>query len=306
MGRKKKTDTIQASSPVRPFVMVYHDFLSSDLLKTSYQKMIYICLQKFINSDKQAFPSIKTLSRMSKISETKVKKTLNELIEIGVLKKEMRYRDDGGNTSNLYTLYDSPDLWGTSEKEEAAAVIQREDLERAIKLVTESGYAVTQKEKEPDYHPTKDDNQTQKQDQFNLFNTTKNSEKSQEVVTERYSLEQIKVLYDYEDALIVAPSKAEDYETVMGILHDTLNSTSDQIKVAGQNRPTLAVIGKLHKLTMEHILYVIDKYRETLTTTQIKAKDKYLLSMLYNAKEQMELDVSGQVIYDMAHWNDEK
>ena len=302
MGRKKKADTIQASSPVRPFVMVYHDFLSSDLLTTSYQKMIYICLQKFINSDKQAFPSIKTLAKMSKISETKVKKTLNELIEIGVLKKELRYRDDGGNTSNLYTLYDSPDLWGTSEKEEAAAVVQKEEEERAIRLLTSRGYAVTQKEKEPELHPTKDATQTPKQDQFCIFNNTKNSEKSQEVA-ERYSMEDIKVLYDYEDALIVDPGKAEDYETVMGILYDTLNSNSDQIKVAGQNRPTLAVIGKLHKLTMDDILYAIEKYNAT--TERITNPRAYMLTILYNCQEQRKLDITNQVRHDMANWYNE-
>lgn len=302
MGRKKKTDTIQASS-YRPFVMVYHDFLGSDLLKTHYQKLIYICLQKFINGDRQAFPSVKTLAKMSKISETKVKKTLNELIEIGVLKKEIRYRDDGGNTSNLYTLYDSPDLWGTSDKEEAAAVIQREDLERAIRLVTENGYTVTNKEKELEFHPTKDETQALKENQFNLFNAIKNDEKSQEVA-ERYSLEDVKTLYGYDDMLLVRPEAAKMCDVVMNVLYKTLNATSTHIKVAGQDRPTMAVIGKLHKLTADEIFYAIDKYEAQ--TDRIHSPEAYLLTLLYNAFEQMELDISNQVKHDMANWNSKK
>ena len=136
--------------------------------------------------------------------------------------------------------------------------------------------------------------------QFNLFNAIKNGEKSQEIV-ERYSMEQIRLLYDYEDVLVVDPDKAEDYETVMGILYDVLNSNSDHIKVAGQNRPTMAVIGKLHKLTMDDILYAIEKFNAT--TDRISNPRAYMLTILYNCQEQRKLDIANQVKHDMANWN---
>lgn len=295
--RRAKTATDQ-----RPFVMVYHDMMESPLLENYYQKLVYIYLKKFADGSGQCFPSVKTLSQQTKISQNKIRQTLFELADLGLISVERRFRDDGGKTSNLYTLFDYKDVWQAETVEQAADVLNKYSDQMLIEMIEKRGYTVV-KEKEPDYHPTKDDNQALKKDQFYLFNAIKNSEKSQEVA-ERYSMEDIKVLYDYEDALIVDPGKAEDYETVMGILYDTLNSNSDQIKVAGQNRPTMAVIGKLNKLTMEDILYAIEKFNAT--TERITNPRAYMLTILYNCQEQRKLDITNQVKHDMAHWNDEK
>lgn len=102
MARKK----IQSATDQRPFIMVYQDFLESDLLDDYYQKLVYIYLKKFADSNNQCFPSIKKISSLTKIGTTKVKQTLAELEEKGVISKANRNRSDGGKTSNLYTLYD--------------------------------------------------------------------------------------------------------------------------------------------------------------------------------------------------------
>jgi len=295
--RRLKTATDQ-----RPFVMVYHDFLDSDLLDSHYQKIVYIGLKKYADDKNQCFPSIKTLAKLTKISENKVRSTLAELEEKGVIAVASRTREDGGTSSNLYTLYDFADLWKAECSEEATQAISDYEDQTLISLLEKKGYKVV-KEKEPELHPTKDATQAPKQNQFDIVNNTENAEKSQEVV-ERYSMEQIKMLYDYEDALIMAPDRAEDYETVMGILYDVLNSNSDYIKVAGQNRPTMAVIGKLHKLTTEDILYAIEKFNAT--TERIVSPRAYMLTILYNSKEQYRLDITNQVKHDMANWGREK
>lgn len=109
-GKKIKSKTDQ-----RPFVIIYHDFLESDILDTHYQKLIYIYLKKFADSNNQCFPSLKTLSELTKIGKTKVRETLKELESKGVLIIENRNKDNGGKASNLYTLKDYAEIWQNEE-----------------------------------------------------------------------------------------------------------------------------------------------------------------------------------------------
>lgn len=108
MARKKA----RAAISQRPFVMVYQDFLESDVLGNCYQKIIYIYLKMFADADGKCFPSIRQLSRLTRISVNKVKSTLSELVHMGLIDKEHQKREDGGNGNNLYTLYDSSETWG--------------------------------------------------------------------------------------------------------------------------------------------------------------------------------------------------
>ena len=62
----------------------------------------------------------------------------------------------------------------------------------------------------------------------------------------------------------------------------------------------MVVIGKLMKLDYSEIMYCIEKYSEQ--TERIKNPTAYMLTLLYNAKEQMNLDISNQVQHDMYHW----
>ena len=145
MARKK----IQSATDQRPFIMVYQDFLESDLLDDYFQKLVYIYLKKFADSNNQCFPSIKKISSLTKIGTTKVKQTLAELEEKGVISKANRNRSDGGKTSNLYTLYDFAEIWKVGSSEDVAAVQEEVTEAKMIATLRAKGYIVT-KEKEPD------------------------------------------------------------------------------------------------------------------------------------------------------------
>ena len=71
---------IKSATDQRPFIMVYQDFLESDLLDNHYQKLVYVYLKKFADSKNQCFPSVKTLSKLTKISVNKVKLTLSMVL----------------------------------------------------------------------------------------------------------------------------------------------------------------------------------------------------------------------------------
>ena len=114
MARKK----IKISTSQRPFIIVYHDFLESELLDNPYQITLYIYLKKFADENNQCFPSLKRLSKLTKMGISKVKTTLNELEEKGVIVKENRTKPNGGATSNLYTLHDYKELWKAESVEQ--------------------------------------------------------------------------------------------------------------------------------------------------------------------------------------------
>ena len=288
---------IKSATDQRPFIMVYQDFLESDLLDNHYQKLVYVYLKKFADSKNQCFPSVKTLSKLTKISVNKVKLTLAELEQKGVISKENRTRPDGGKSSNLYTLYDFKELWNAGSSEEVAAVVDEYEDKKLISLLEAKGYTVI-KEKELESEPTKAQKQALELNQYDIVNTTTNSESCQEL--ERYTIDQIRQIFDYDILVNDKPLWQKDIDSVFSILHTALNTTKETIRVGGEDKPTMVVIGKLMKLDYSEIMYCIEKYSEQ--TERIKNPTAYMLTLLYNAKEQMNLDISNQVQHDMYHW----
>ena len=65
---------------------------------------VYLYLyQRCYNKD-SCFPSIKTICADMKLSRSTVKRAIANLEKSGFIVKERRYRESGGNSSNLYRL----------------------------------------------------------------------------------------------------------------------------------------------------------------------------------------------------------
>lgn len=92
------------------------------------------------------------------------------------------------------------------------------------------------------------------------------------------------------------PYEKQHIDSVMDILHTTLNTSKKTIRIAGTNKPTMVVIGKLMKLNNESIMYAIKKFKEQ--TERIKNPTSYMLTILYMAPEQFQLDITNQVQHD--------
>lgn len=296
MARKR----IKSATDQRRFTLVYNDFLESDILNY-YEKMVFIALKKFADNDSmRAFPSLKTIHSITGISLSQVRRSIEHMEQLGVISVEHRTDKEKGHQSNIYTLYDYAEIWKVdSSNDDVAAVV--DEISEA-KLVTElkaRGYTVT-KEKEPDtLQADQSDNESSTQlNQFDIVNTTINSKESQEV--ERYSLVEIRAFYDYDIMVSDNPFAKNDIDSVMDILHTNLNTTKKTIRIGGEDKPAMVVISKLMKLTHSEIMYAIDKFKEQ--TDRIKNPTAYMLTLLYNSKEQMNLDISNQVQHDMYHW----
>lgn len=179
MARKKSKSITEQ----RPFIIIYHDFLESDLLNT-YEKMVFIALKKFADSNNQCFPSLKKLANVTKMSKRKIQDTLKELEQKHIIGIKSRLNVNSGHTSNLYTLYDFKEVWDSSSSE--AAAIDKIEEKHMIESLIAKGYNVTKK-KELVSEPTKAHTQAHELNELNQFDDTTNDVENQ--ASERYTLE---------------------------------------------------------------------------------------------------------------------
>lgn len=291
MARKK----IKSITDQRPFVMIYHDFLENDLL-TSHEKMVFIALKKFADSNNQCFPSLKKLANITRMSKRKIQDTLRSLEQKHIIDIDSRSRTDGGDASNFYTLHDFEELWNAGSSEEMAAIVDEIEEKRMIDILTAKGYYISKaKELASDT-----DQSTDTSTYVNSINIDKDTIKKPESQAERYTLDQIHQLFDYRAMVNDNPYKKQEIDSVMGILHNAMNTTKPTIRIFSEDRPAMAVIGKLMKLDKDSIMYAIKKFSEQ--TERITNPTAYMLTILYTAPEQYNLDIQNQVSHNMADW----
>ncbi len=280
---------VQLASPERKYVKVYHDFLDNSFLTTEEQ-MIFIVLKSYVDFKEdsgEAYPSMETICKRAKMSEKRARKNINALIKKGIAKKVQR----GLTKTNLYTLSDYATMWTCDNVEDVAAVADNQGVKpltpaEHIAELERMGYTVQIKEKGPDTEPTKAQHQALDNQNFSKEQNTTDKPKSQ---AERYTMEDIRALYEYDSLIIQYLDKQTDIDIVFDILYDTLNSTKPTIRISGEEKPTMIVISKLMKLQPDDLVYSIDKYHEQ--TERIKNVKAYLLTVLYGSREQQHLDI---------------
>ncbi|MBC2579375.1 helix-turn-helix domain-containing protein [Clostridium sp. DJ247] len=74
----------------------------SDLPSRAKQVIFYLINRA--NGEGTCFPSIKTIASDCGVSTRTIQRTMIILLEAGFVKKDSRFREKGGQTSNLYTL----------------------------------------------------------------------------------------------------------------------------------------------------------------------------------------------------------
>lgn len=65
---------------------------------------VYTYLAVRANKDNACWPSIPTIAKDLKLSESTTRRALNDLRKAGLIQTEQRYRDNGGNSSLLYRV----------------------------------------------------------------------------------------------------------------------------------------------------------------------------------------------------------
>ena len=84
--------------------MSQFNFIYAEEHLSHREKAVYIYLRDRANVSGVCWPGIKTIARDMNLSRSTVKRALTDLEQHGYLAKLPRYRPNGSNTSNLYTL----------------------------------------------------------------------------------------------------------------------------------------------------------------------------------------------------------
>lgn len=103
----------------------------SDLPSRAKQIMFYLINRA--NAEGTCFPSNKTIATDCGISTRTVQRTMKVLLEKGFIKKDSRFRELGGQTSNLFTLQ----LEGDDDKNDKEEVKESSREEKVNDFVTE-------------------------------------------------------------------------------------------------------------------------------------------------------------------------
>ena len=84
--------------------MSYFGTIYADTELPSRARAVYMYLRDRSDAEGKCWPGIKTIARDMNLSRSTVKRALADLEQYGYLAKLPRYRPNGSNTSNLYTL----------------------------------------------------------------------------------------------------------------------------------------------------------------------------------------------------------
>lgn len=67
-------------------------------------KSVFMYLHDRADYNRKCYPAIGTIARELNLSRSTVKRALSDLEKSGYLRKEQRWRENGGKSSNLYFL----------------------------------------------------------------------------------------------------------------------------------------------------------------------------------------------------------
>ncbi len=102
----------------------------SNLPSRAKQVMFYLINRA--NGEGTCFPSIKTIASDCGVSTRTIQRTMVILLEAGFAKKDSRFREKGGQTSNLYTLaYPSQNNEDECKKEFKAKEVNTEEKQKS-------------------------------------------------------------------------------------------------------------------------------------------------------------------------------
>lgn len=99
----------------------------SNLPSRGKQIMFYLINRS--NAEGTCFPSVRTIAGDCSLSERTIQRTMKVLLEEGFVIRENRYRDNGGQSSNLYKLQIEPEKKIDNQSNSSEENIKEENLE---------------------------------------------------------------------------------------------------------------------------------------------------------------------------------
>lgn len=297
---------VEFQKPERTFTKVYTDFLYNEILSCE-ERMVFIVLRSFVDYAHDeagtVYPTVETICRCSGLSRPRAIRTINKLVSKGIVQKTRR----GLTKSNVYTLVDRPDIWKAESAGDMRQEAEKSEIQRYIEALEAAGYTVTAKEKElspspleessnkndvPNHSFCQSDSNT---DSANVQYQNECSHTSKGSIEEVYTLENLKAYFEYRSIQADEETKA----AIFNIIHNVLNTSREKVKVCGELRPAAVVKSRIMKLSGQDIQFVIKKYIEYgRTGKKINNPEAFILTQLFKAKEQAELETQNDLNVD--------
>lgn len=283
-------------------------------------KGLYLVIQAYISMPDKKWTK-EDFRNLTKEGKKAFDSAWKELKDFGYLK--VHFMPDNGKWQAEYELLDEPDLGPHTLYHKSDGEISSDNLTRAEKK--RQAEAVDD-EKENDRYPLFGTNANEEHryppfgsngngnDAFgsnaNGGNNNKNYNikpdiktniinpnqyQDEDVMQEEYPMEFIEHHYDMDEEFVTSYQERQ-IETVKDVLYDTLNTKKPIIRVMGEDKPASVVKSRLLKLDRLDIDYAIEQYKKQVT--KVRNHKAYMLTVLYLAKAQGELDVSNRVMYD--------
>lgn len=100
-------------------------------------RTVYVYLAHRSNRQNTCFPGLRRIAQECGISISSVQRAIRELLEFGLVKKEVRHRENRSQTSNLYILANDHNEISNFKKQNTVSKKIREERKREEQLVLE-------------------------------------------------------------------------------------------------------------------------------------------------------------------------
>ena len=247
---------IRTSTDQRNYTMIYHDFLESNLLN-GQEKLVFIFLKRFSDSEGKCFPSLNKLAQISGYSKSTIQRTLKSLEEKRVLSIEHRRTKEKGDTSNIYILYDRAETWQKKELSAPATDAQEsQPLKTDNKTIEKESQEENQEEKLQCADSNSENIEKKRVEQTEADGGDSTLKVYEELIKKNIEYENLCNAHQHDKAFI--------NELISNIL-DVVMSHSKTIKIQNEYKNAELVKSVLLKLNYYQIEYVIQKYHQITT-----------------------------------------
>lgn len=275
-------------------------------------KGLYLVIQAYISMPDKKWTK-EDFMRLAKEGKKAFDSAWKELKESGYLK--VHIMSDNGRWRTEYELLDEPEEGPHTLYHNADGKVTSDNLQRAEKkknnLVSEekkdhyppfgsngngsNGYGSNGNHTNANGGNNNKDYNIKPDIKTDLSNPYPNQTEGADTMEEKYSMEFIEQHYELEPKYVSA-SQEKSINTVKDVLYDVLNTQKPVLRVMGEDKPASVVKSRLLKLDRMDIDYAIEQYQKQVT--KVHNHKAYMLTVLYQAKSQGELDISNRVMYD--------
>ena len=226
------------------------------------------------------------LACINKESKDAIRSAVNELEQAGYITRRQTTTEGGRFGCNEYLIRERP-------------VLPSPLPENPTTDSTPTAMPVSENPTQLNTHPSKTEKENTKLSNTDSFPSEKKTNRSEVTAAEMRRYREIIVQNISYDLLCQEyPHQREQLEEILEILVETICTTRQTVRVAGNNFPAEIVKSRLLKLTAEHIRFVLGCLSRN--TTKIRNIRQYLLTTLYNAPTTIDNYYAAMVSHDLA------